>query len=469
MATRSIFLTGTDPTLKLAPNDVWLPGIYSRRVLCFELSPQTSHGQVIDVFSRGLQALVNGTPELGATSVIIQNAAPHDPSQPWRALVPGKGIELVIKDLTKSFTPFEQLESSGFPIAEFKDGELMPIDGPIMPEPAAVSRFQLSFIDGGVLLSLCMYHHLSDGNGMNAIVRALAEECKKAGEQSSKEPTARVMNTSRDVFDNLSDDGLRDLSHHPAYDMVEGIFTPGAEHHEEDHPATTPVFKPLYYHLSHDKAEALKAYGSTNTPVSTHDAISAALWRNLIISRHNLGEFTDLSMTSTYTIPHNARKYLNVPETWVGYLTYFLAVQANIAEILEPDSLPLLAGRIRAALKNVTTKHVEGVLQLRKEHPYSLNWWPLWKADAPETVAFTSFYHSDMLSADWGSTLGGRARHFTTTDVGGISEGFQRVHYVGPMLDGGKGCFVFVGALEKEAEYFEKEEVWQKYFKLEKK
>lgn len=459
---KSIFITGPEPQLKLVPNDVWLPGLYSRRILCFELSPNSSRDQVIDVVRRGLQALVTGTPELGATSVVVPDAAPHDSSQPWRALVPGKGIELVIKDLSASFKTFEQLEKSAFPITEFRDSELMPIEGPIVPEPAAIARFQLSFIGGGVLLSSCLYHHLTDGNGMNAIMRAIAEECSKATKTSEDLPP-RVMDTSRAVFE-ATKDGLTDLKNHPAYNIVDGAFIPGA-HHDEPNAGPPPRFCPQYYYLTDSKAQALKAYGSTHSPVSTHDAMNAALWRNLIISRVHTKELTDLSQTSTLSIPHNARKYLGLPSTWVGNCTYFIAAQATISEILEPESLPLLASRIRAAMNNVTPEHVKGVVVLRKQNPYGLNWWPIMQAAEPQIVGLTSFYHSELMDTHWGDLLK-EPKHFTTTDLGGFAEQFQRAHFVGPRLGGGKGCFVYAGVLEGEVESFQREEVWNRFFKL---
>ncbi|GIZ44852.1 hypothetical protein CKM354_000803800 [Cercospora kikuchii] len=477
--TGSIFLTGPKPSLKLVPNDIWLPGLYSRRVLCFELPQSSSQDKVVDIFQRALNALVQGTPELGATSIVVQNAALHDPSKPWRELATGKGIELVIKDLTASMPSFKQLESSGFPLSEFRDSEIMPIEGPIMPEPAAVSKFQLNFIEGGVLLSSCIYHHLTDGNGMNAIMRALAENCKKATETQGDLPP-HVLDTSRAVFD--VPEGLTDIHHHGAYSIGDDLFTPGVSHDEAPpevngvEPPSPPQFQPHYYHISAENAQAIKEYASSISPVSTHDAISAALWRNLIISRVSTGELTDLDKLCSFTIPHNARKYLNLPSTWVGNLTYFIIAYATVREITQPDSVPLLASRIRAAMSAVTPAHVHGVITLRKRHPFSLSWWPIMVAGEPEIVALTSFYHSELLLnndsdgsplVDWGEYLGHEAKHFTTTDLGAFAAQFQRAHFVGPKLPpDGRGCYVHIGLLKPEVESFRTEEVWNRYFTL---
>ncbi|KAF2215504.1 hypothetical protein CERZMDRAFT_82500 [Cercospora zeae-maydis SCOH1-5] len=474
---KSVFLTGPEPTLKLVPNDIWLPGLYSRRVLCFALPPSSSQDKVVDIFQRAMKALVQGTPELGATSIIVQNAAPHDATKPWRELAPGRGIELVIKDLTATMPSYKQLKVSGFPLSEFKDSEIMPIEGPIVPDPAAVSKFQLNFIEGGVLLASCIYHHLTDGNGMNAIMRALAENCKKAAEKPGDLPP-HVLDTNRAVFD--VPEGLNEIHHHQAYSIDEEIFTPGVSHAEaapevngiESPPP--PQFQPHYYHISAENVQDLKEYASSIVPVSTHDAISAALWRNLILSRVSTGELLDLDKQTYYTIPHNARKYLNLPSTWIGNLTYFIVAHATVREVTQPDSLPLLASRIRTAISSVTPAHVHGIISLRKKHPFSLSWWPIMVASETHIVAMTSFYHSELLMSDssdgsplvdWGSALGHEAKHFTSTNLGAFAAQFQRAHFVGPKLPPlGRGCFVHVGLVQAEVESFGREQVWKRFF-----
>ncbi|KAF7188763.1 Acyltransferase easC [Pseudocercospora fuligena] len=466
---KSIFITGPDPKLELVYSDVWLPGLYSRRVMVFELPSSSSHEKVIDVITRGLKALVQGTPELGADSIVLPNASPYDPKLPWRALVKAKGIELVIKDLSKDIPSYKELEAAKFPLSAFRDDLLMPIPGPIMPEPQPEAKFQLSFIEGGVLLSVCMYHRLTDGNGMNTISKALGELCKQASEQSGDLPP-RAVDTDRSVFKKLNG-GLTDLKDHPAYDIDDsGAFLPGA-HHDEAPPETNgeeppppPEFRPHYYHLSHEKAQALKDYGSRDTPVSTHDAIAANIWRNLIQSRVKSGELKDMDQISTYTIPHDARKHIGLPKTFIGNCTYFIMAQEKVSEIIKEDSLPLLAAKIRAALNKVDREHVEGMFTIRQKHVYSLSWWPILKANDPEMVGFTSFYHSGLMGDNWGAL--GEVKHFTSTDLGAFGSMFQRAHFVGPKLPGGRGCDVHIGITKPEVEHFRADPVWKRFFEL---
>lgn len=466
----TILITGPDPTLELIYSDTWLPGLYSRRILCFELPESSTHGRVIDVVQRALRALVQGTPELGADSIVV--SAPHDPSLPWRALGKGDGIRLVIKNMTETFQSYKELARAGFPLSWLKDSLFMPVPGPITPEPLPQAVFQLSLIKGGALLSVCIYHHLTDGNGMNTITRALGQECQKAAEIEGDLPPC-VLDVDRTVMKNLRG-GKTDLEEHPAYEYSPGIFTPGV-HHEEEAPVETtgqaappppppPKFTPGYFHLSHPKAQALKDYASRDAPVSTHDAIIALLWRTTILARVRAGHLKD-DDTAVLTFPHDSRRHVGLPKTWVGNCVYFLVVQVPVAEVLQPDSVPVLATKIRAELNKVNRDVVEGLMTLRRQDPYGLSWWPFMKINDANVVGGTSMYHSEIMGCDWGAALG-EVKHFTATELGAFPVGLQRGHFVGPKLPGGRGCNVHVGLVNEEVETFSNDPVWNEYFRL---
>lgn len=465
---KTLFITGPDPTLELAYSDVWLPGLYSRRILCFELPPDSSHEVAIGSLEKAMKALVQGTPELGGTSVVVQNAAPHDPAKPWRAIAPGNGIQLVIKDMTKSFQSYKELEHSGFPVSAFKDSLFMPIDVAIKPEPQPQAIFQLSLIDGGALLSVCIYHHFTDGNGMNIITRALGDECKKAAETKG-ELAPRVLNSDRKIFSSLNG-GITDIKEHPAYSMVEGIFTPGA-HHEEAPPEANgepapppPEFVPSFFHITDEEAQALKEYASRDMPVSTHDAISATLWRTLILARLKTGQLTE-ETTTTFTVPHNGRKHLGLADEWVGNCVYFISSNVKVADVVQEGSIPMLAAKIRTELNKTNRERVEGMMTLRKKAPYDLAWWPIGVCNEPHICGMTSMYHSKIAGHDFGPALG-KVKHFTSTDIGAFGSTFQRAAFVGPKIDNSRACNVHVGLIKKEVEPFFIDSVWSKYFSL---
>lgn len=303
---------------------------------------------------------------------------------------------------------------------------------------------------------------------MNTITRALGDECKRAAEKAGDLPP-RVLNTDRSTMASL-DGGKTDIADHPANAIIDGVYKPGA-HHDEAPPETNgkpaappPRFVPAYYHLGHKEAQDLKNYCSRDTSVSTHDAISALLWRNLTLSRVKTGELNEDTLC-TFTGPHNGRKHVGLPKNWIGNCVYFYVAQASAADIIRANSLPSLAAKIRAALNRVDREHMEGISTIRERDPYSLAWWPVGEAAEAHMVAITSFYHSELLGTDWGDALG-NVKHFTCTDIGAFGSTFQRAHFVGPKLLGGRGADVHVGLLKDEVEHFHNDALWRKYFTL---
>lgn len=482
------FISGPAPSLDLVYSDVWLPGIYSRRILCFELPANSTHERALDCLHRGLQSLVDGTPELGGQIVVlpVEDEANNE-GVPWKAIRPHKGIEFVIKDLKTEFPSYRELESKGFPIAAFKDSLLVPAPITFQPEPNAEMIVQASLIEGGLLLTVCLCHSLTDGNGMNAIMIALAEQCKLAAKvEGSLEP--RAMTMDRKVMVELTGT-KKDLNDHPAYGYHEGAFEPKVLAHEangtaeplkdsdikEDEPeeqaATTPALPEAQVHayrteaqvhtyrISAANASALKEVGSTQGRISTHDAIAALMWRTLTVARYKAGRLA-LDKTSTYTFPHNSRRHVGLPKDWVGNCCYFVCASLPVSRIVEPDSLPVMAAAIRAGLNAVNKDVVGGIMELRKPCSYNITWWPLLEVNEPWILMMTSLYHSELFGVDFGDSLA-RVKHFGTSDEG-VMGGIRSVGLVGAKVEGG-GCDVSMGLDGEEEAIVNEDEVWGRF------
>jgi hypothetical protein len=473
------FITGSVPTLDLVYSDVWLPCIYSRRILCFKLPPSSSHERALDCLHRSLRSLVDGTPEIGGQVVVlpVEDEA-NSGNVPWRAIRPYKGIEFVVKDLRAELLSYAELERKGFPVAAFRDELLVPVPVAIQPEPNAVMVVQASLIEGGLLLTICLSHNLTDGNGMNAITIALAELCQLAAKvEGPLEP--RAMNMDRRLLLELTG-SKKDLSDHPAYGRIEGVFVPNVATPQEDgveepskDPATeekrdkqattAPVAKePARHHtyrISSAAAATLKAAAGLQTRISTHDAIAALMWRALTIARYKAGRLS-ADKTSTYTFPHNSRRHVGLPKDWVGNCCYFVTASLPVSKILEPDSLPVLAAEIRAGLNAVDKSVVGGLMELRKPCTYDVTWWPLFEVHEPWIFMMTSFYRSELHGVDFGESLG-RVRHFGTSDEGAMG-GSQSLGFVGAKVEGG-GCDVSLGLDGDEERYVREDEVWGQF------
>jgi hypothetical protein len=470
------FISGPAPSLKLVYSDVWLPGIYSRRILSFEVPTGSSHERALDCLHRALQSLVDGTPELGGQVVVLPaEDETNGESVPWKAIKPYKGIEFVIKDFRTEFPSYQELERKGFPTAEFKDDLLVPVPVPIQPEPNAEMIVQASLIDGGLLLTVCLCHSLTDGNGMNAIMLALAEQCGLAAQvEGPLEPWA--MSLDRKVMLELTG-SKNNLSDHPAYGRREGAFVPhvaaqevnGTEdslvdsviaESESDKPTTeTPASPPATVHtyrITSAAAASLKATAGTQTRISTHDAIAALMWRTLTIARYKAGRLS-ADKTSTYTFPHNSRRHVGLPKDWVGNCCYFISASLPVSRILEPDSLPVMAAEIRAGLNAVRKDVVGGLMELRKPCTYDIT---LGEISEPWILMMTSLYHSELFGVNFGESLG-RVKHFGTSDEG-VMGGLRSVGLVGVKVEGG-GCDVSLGFDEEEEGFVKEDEVWGKF------
>lgn len=466
-------IAGPAPKLELVYSDVWLPPLYSRRILCFELPSNSSHEKALGCLKRALQSLVDGTPELGAQVVVLP--AQNGEKAPWRGFEGSQGIKLIVKDLRQDFPAFADLEAGGFPVAAFKDRLLVPVPVKIQPDPNAEMVVQATLIEGGLLLAVCLCHNLTDGNGMNAIMIALGEQCKlAAGLEGPLDP--RRMMTDRKVMLELTG-SKTSLDDHPAYDRKEGAFAPhtatsdvndkqengGAivaeEQTEKQHDDTSSKVQTHTYRISSEAASSLKATATINNRISTHDAIAALMWRTLTISRYKAGRLS-ADKTGTYSFPHNARRYVGLPKDWVGNCCYLTSASVPVAEILKPDSLPVLASAIRAALNAVNKDVVGGLMELRKPCTYDITWWPFAEVNEPWILMMTSFYHSELYGTDWGAALGD-VKHFTTSDEGAVG-GFRSAGFVGPRLPG-EGCDVSLGLDAEEEAFVKEDELWRQY------
>lgn len=108
-----------------------------------------------------------------------------------RAIHLGCHPELVVKDLTASHLGFSDLRANSFPPSEL-DGDIL------WPQPGLPQRridlpilaIQASFIQGGMLLGLCIYDLALDGTGIATFLKVLAENCRafhgQRGEAASK-------------------------------------------------------------------------------------------------------------------------------------------------------------------------------------------------------------------------------------------------------------------------------------------
>lgn len=357
---------------------------------------------MLSALRTGLRNLRDILPLLGGS---VETVSPEEVKtrglqRGWKEIKPNDaGLELVIKDLSSDMPSFEEMRKREFPASMLPGAKLIPVPlAPVMAPPFSCAKFQLNFIQGGALLSVCIVHAVADGNGMDQLVGMLAEECRLAdavatGKVTADEGVGEVRRKVR-VEGPLGMDrsAVIDLPerpttieehpgyvHHPDPDEVaaeagkastkDGTVATPASTNSADSTDTNsddppPPEKHLYLlEISASNLMALKtaATGPTTantttttnstatTPwISTHDAIEALIWRSLLLSRqatHTLplpssSPSNPESTTSKFLLSTNARKHLSPPlpqNSYLGNCTYFVRAELPLSTLLSAD------------------------------------------------------------------------------------------------------------------------------------
>ncbi|SLM40163.1 hypothetical protein LPUS_01350 [Lasallia pustulata] len=142
-----------------------MPPAYTRMILCFSLPSGTGILYAIHILRDGLRATVSDIPILSGE---VKWACPSK-QKGLRAIHVGRRPELVVKDLTASHLGFADLHATYFPPSEL-DGDILCAQ-PGFPQQwidLPILATQATFINGGLLLGICVYHLARRGRHNNS-------------------------------------------------------------------------------------------------------------------------------------------------------------------------------------------------------------------------------------------------------------------------------------------------------------
>jgi hypothetical protein len=429
------FFQGPDFDFDFALTDAVIFNLYSYRILVFKIDSPLGHVATTTALKIGLQKLVERCPPLGGIVVNVENkpGAQHG----WKKALPGPGIKLVVRDL-RSKLDYQALEANNFPIEALKCEEVVPISpAPIMEGEAPASVFQYTWIKGGALLTVGIDHPIADGNGMNTIMGMLAEECKRAQvdsdqlEHNSMAQSQAVLGIDRSLVRALEGKTKTRPEDHPSY-----TFLSGPPSHEESH-GPEPDISLFMFQVPPAKLKELKSIANTlDSRVSTHDAISALLWRSVMLSRYKDGTITSLDTEVEFHVPTDARRFVGLDKDYLGNMVYFVGCKAPLRDLIDPDSLPKIAALIRSTLEARSKEVITGYHSLCKSLP-DLSQMQFGCMARAMTTAFamgSSWRAEQMYGADWGTAFGPVMR-FRSPDVGFFGV-FKGLTFVCPRVQG---------------------------------
>jgi hypothetical protein len=206
----SFLFPGPSFNINLSPLDARHPIHYSRRLLIFRCPSAEHRRSQLAALKAGLQALVQQCPILGGTIVPPPQGDVGHGRRDWCTIVPGPGIELLVKDLGTKIAPFTDLEEDNFQPSSFPFHFLVPIPENIESDrPFAAFKMQYSMIEGGTILTWAMSHSVADGSGTNEMMHALSKEVRRA-QQKLTQDSELDMAEATPLFEDRSP--LRDIT-----------------------------------------------------------------------------------------------------------------------------------------------------------------------------------------------------------------------------------------------------------------
>ncbi|KAG6363115.1 hypothetical protein INS49_008210 [Diaporthe citri] len=382
-----------DEVVQLADLDVIEPKLYVHMIEVFSLKPDADKQQILDNLTEGLSRTLAEYPILVGSL--------HFDNETKRVVVkrtPASSVALAIKepgsDGASDIESFATLDKHDFPVHLLDAGKVLPssVVG-TFPVPAqeistdgpAVCAFQVTFIEGGIILALAVTHQVCDGMGCEMLLTSWSRNSYAVFNGTAN----GTINTAAMPDRNLlslkstpvtSPEELKKLGDKfPTYKARDGPPAPPPADFE------MPVVKTRIWHVPNSKLKELKALASATAQdgggpswVSTYDALLAILWRAIVRAKQPLLK-PDAAAPSKAIHAVNARGRTDppIPDNYIGVaVTLPQSPELAVTDVLSPDlgsALPLLARTVRAATNQVTPSYVADLIRWAGSSP-DLRW-----------------------------------------------------------------------------------------------
>ncbi|KAL4930443.1 transferase family-domain-containing protein [Aspergillus undulatus] len=408
------------------------PKGYLRYVFPFQLEDNYDLDKVARVLRAGYEALTRRIIEVGCEAV-------PDPDSKQKGVMKlqklddsnvDKGVAgIVVKDLRDSFPEtYEELKEKNFPVASFDADtvcrrSVWPVPGERLP----ISLVQANFIQGGLLLSWCIFHMAGDGTSFYVWTKVWAEECRRAQGIDITDPVELpdAIWTDRKQVEKPSGRNAGRIEDHPEYTLLP--FTP---------PGAPPKMMSLshrgqVFYFSPESLAALKAEASPANAtepsdqswISTNDALSALVWRTVMAVQSPL-ETLDGDPVSVFNIAIDGRQRTNprVHPNTLGCFLEYVAVSAPIRKMLTTLSIADLAILIRKAILRAGEEFTDDVVTLVEKLEDVDRLAPTAFLDVPGyNCVQSSWVGFELYGLDWGPRLGNKIASVRVPHVGVIN------------------------------------------------
>ncbi|KAK4148641.1 transferase family-domain-containing protein [Chaetomidium leptoderma] len=327
--------------------------IYTQLSLIFPVTSPSSHADIIDTLTAGLERLAENLPWVAGQVTI---GDPGDGAPGSFRIVPLGGIpSLAIRDLRRdsSAPTMDSLRRAGFPFRMLDEALVAPqptLPGGVAgsgPEPTPVFAVQVNFIAGGLILTCVAQHQTMDLTGQCQVMSLLSRICR--GENLTSSEIADANPTRRGRIPLLGD------TYTPGHGLDFQVAKPLASPPASDESPATAAW--AYFAFSPESLAAIKLLAMENaaTPpgfVSTDDALTAFIWQSVARVR---GQRLRFDAKSTLGRAVDVRRHLGVPQTYPGMLQN-LAYKTHTLQELARMPLGNVASELRLAVDPSTSQ-----------------------------------------------------------------------------------------------------------------
>jgi len=364
--------------------------IYTQICLCYSLTDETSHSDIIQTLQNGLAILYKSFPWLAGQ--VIAEGAEGTNTGVFKIVSLEQTPQLAVKDLRQDSTvpSMDALRRADFPAHMLDESPICARrtlpgnpDEAHLVDTFPVFLVQANFIHGGLLLTFVGQHNTMDMTGQAQIINLFDKACR--GEEFTEEELKTGNLARTDLIPFYGKDWKMGFELEQQIIVTDALTATTSEKDATKEPVV-PLVPPQtlwsFVSFSSTSLAALKSLATQSLPsrssfISTDDALTAFLWQSIMRARlprllpsspppppsssssdvspsHptpptiSTSTTTDI-MISKFARAIDVRKYMNVPITYPG-LTQNMAYNSFPLTKLTSSPLSVIASALRSSL-----------------------------------------------------------------------------------------------------------------------
>ncbi|KAF1993251.1 hypothetical protein P154DRAFT_477949 [Amniculicola lignicola CBS 123094] len=421
----------------LSPFDNVMPRYYAKFILALRLNPGQELEEVHKLLAEAFHITIDSMPFLagkaflsnpGSTNPSIARLEVRIPTPVTRGHYP----TLAFQDLSQELD-YDELMDAGLPQEDLDGDKFLPNAYiPNLQSGADILVVQANYLDGGVLLGLGIFHPVTDGSGLNTIMKAWAENCVRLQATPEVCSAEKIQTESFDhtllkrlwLAEGNQESALSELQPTPEQWRWIGLTPMEPWPAESENPAVlaapdapeTPPMATGVFYITHKSFATLKAEvvkecsDQKDLLVSANDALMALLWKAISSARFpdpKAESFVDQEAQLDTTLDGRALFSEDLPSSYPGNIILINTARMQLSDVIaSTTSLGHIAGEIRKATNQITKKQIHSSFAIAQSIPdYSKATYPFATFEGAE-LCISSLLQIPLFELNFGECFG---------------------------------------------------------------